>query len=148
MPTLVEQLGKEPRREKVVHDCVELIDAQVKKQGFIIKGAYSTIKAIKKGFVQETVDTMLDEWLDQIQPHFEKWEATKPSSLSDFMVARSDDIAEDLLKVTDRRAEKTSHTTAKKMYKRMRDSAKRNVVEAIPDLAKLIEKHLNGAGVA
>ena len=28
--------------------CVELIDAQVKQKGFIIKGAYSTIKAIKK----------------------------------------------------------------------------------------------------
>jgi hypothetical protein len=142
MPTLVEQLGKEPRREKVVHDCVELIDAQVKKQGFIIKGAYSTIKAIKKGFVQETVDAMLDEWLSEIQPHYEKWEATKPSSLPDFMVARGEDIAEDLLKVTDRRAEKTSHTTAKKMYGKMRGGAKRQVVEAIPDLAKMLEKNL------
>jgi hypothetical protein len=28
------------------------------------------------------------------------------------------------------------------MYMKMRDSAKKNVVEAIPDLAKLIEKHL------
>ena len=83
-----------------------------------------------------------DEWLSQIQPHYEKWEATKPSSLTDFMTARGDDIAEDLLKVTDRRAEKTSHTTAKKMYGKMRDGAKRNVVEAIPDLAKMIEKHV------
>ena len=109
MATLVEQLGKAPKREQVILDCVSLIDAQVKQKNFLIKGAYSTIKAIKKGFVTETVDTMLDEWLEQIQPHFEKWEATKPSWLSDFMVARSDDIAEDLLKVTDRRAEKTSH---------------------------------------
>jgi hypothetical protein len=31
------------------------------------------------------------------------------------------------------------------MYGRMRDSAKRNVVEAIPDLARLLEKHLDGA---
>ena len=142
MPTLVEQLGKEPQRPAVIKDCVELIDAQVKQKGFIIKGAYSTITAIKKGFVTETVDAMLDEWLTQIQPHYEKWEATKPSSLTDFMIARGDDIAEDLLKVTDRRAEKTSHTTAKKMYGKMRDGAKRNVVEAIPDLAKMIEKHV------
>ena len=142
MPTLVEQLGKEPQRPAVIKDCVELIDAQVKQKGFIIKGAYSTIKAIKKGFVTETVDAMLDEWLTQIQPHYEKWEATKPSSLADFMIARGDDIAEDLLKGTDRRAEKTSHTTAKKMYGKMRDGAKRNVIEAIPDLAKLVEKNL------
>jgi hypothetical protein len=29
------------------------------------------------------------------------------------------------------------------MYSKMRDGAKRNVVEAIPDLAKLVEKHVS-----
>jgi uncharacterized protein DUF6918 len=145
MSMLVDTLGKEPHRPHVVEDCVGLIDAQVKQKGFLIKGAYSTIKAIKKRFVPEVVDALLDDWLGKLQPHYDKWETTKPGSLSDFLVARSDDVAEDLLKVTDERAEKTTHTTAKKMYMRMRDSAKRNVVEAIPDLAKLIEKHLNGA---
>jgi len=69
MSSLVELIAKEPNRKGVITDCVELIDAQVKQKGFIIKGAYSTIKAIKKGFVEETVDAMLDEWLTQIQPH-------------------------------------------------------------------------------
>jgi uncharacterized protein DUF6918 len=142
MPTLVEQLGNPTQRPAVIKDCVELIDAQVKQKGFIIKGAYSTIKTIKKGFISETVDALLDDWLTQLQPHYEKWEATKPSSLKDFMIARGDDIAEDLLKVTDKRAEKTSHTTAKKMYGKMRDGAKRNVVEAIPDLANMLDKHI------
>jgi hypothetical protein len=141
MPTLAEQLGKE-RRPAVIEDCVELIDAQVKQKGFVIKSAYATIKAIKKKFVPEVVDALLDDWLGKIQPHYDKWVATKPSTFSDYLVARSDDVAEDLLSVTDARAEKTSHTTAKKMYGRMREGAKRNVVEAIPELAKMIEKHL------
>jgi len=141
--TLVEQLGKDPQRPAVIEECVGLIDAQVKQKGFLLKGAYSTIKAIKKRFVPEVVDALLDDWLGKIQPHYEKWETTKPSSFSDYLIARSDDVAEDLLKVTDERAENTSHTTAKKMYLRMRDSAKKNVVEAIPDLARLLEKHLH-----
>jgi Family of unknown function (DUF6918) len=144
---LVDTLGKEPHRPNVVEECVGLIDAQVKQKGFLIKGAYSTIKTIKKRFVPEVVDALLDDWLGKLQPHYDKWETTKPSSFSDYIIARSDDVAEDLLQVTDERAQKTTHTTAKKMYLRMRDSAKRNVVEAIPDLAKMIEKHLNGAGV-
>ena len=139
---LVEQLGKEPRRPAVVADCVDLIDAQVKHKGFMVKTAYATIKAIKKKFVPEVVDSLLDDWLGRLQPHYDKWSATKSSTLSDYLVSRSDDVAEDLLKVTDQRAENTTHTTAKKMYLRMRDGAKRNVVEAIPDLAKLLEKHL------
>ena len=139
---LVDTLGKDPHRPHVVEECVGLIDAQVKQKGFIIKSAYATIKAIKKRFVPEVVDSMLDEWLGKIQPHYDKWDAQKATSFTDYVVARSDDVAEDLLSVTDARAEKTSHTTAKKMYLRMREGAKRNVIEAIPDLAKMIEKHL------
>jgi hypothetical protein len=142
---LVDTLGREPVRPKVIEETVGLIDSQVKTKGFLIKGAYSTIKTIKRGFVAETVDALLDDWLGRLQPHYDKWETAKASTFADYVIARSDDVAEDLLKVTDERAAKTSHTTAKKMYGRMRDSAKRNVVEAIPDLARLLEKHLDGA---
>ncbi|MBX3156465.1 MAG: hypothetical protein KF773_10735 [Deltaproteobacteria bacterium] len=145
MATLVEQLGKDPVRPAVIVDCVDLIDAQVKTKGFVIKSAYATIKAIKKKFVPETVDALLDDWLGKLQPHYDKWSANKASSFSDFLVARSDDVAEDLLSVTDTRAEKTSHTTAKKMYLRMRDGAKKNVIESIPSLATMLEKHLAAA---
>ncbi|MGE0403140.1 MAG: hypothetical protein AB7T06_40915 [Kofleriaceae bacterium] len=122
---------------------MDLIDAQVKQKGFVIKSAYGVIKGIKKKFVPETVDALLDDWLGKLQPHYDKWaSAPAQTTFSDYVIARSDDVAEDLLKVTDERAEKTSHTTAKKMYFKMRDGAKRNVVEAIPDLSKMIEKHL------
>ena len=142
MSTLVEQIGQPNKRPAVINDCVELIDNQVKQKGFIMKSAYATIKAIKKGFVAETVDSLLNDWLGKLQPHYDKWATAKQSSFSDYIIARQDDVAEDLLSVTDQRAEKSSHGTAKKMYAKMRDGAKRNVVEAIPDLARLIEKHL------
>jgi hypothetical protein len=142
MSTLVEAIGKDPIRQQVIADCVDLIDAQVKQKGMLIRSAYTTIKAIKRKFVPETVDALLDDWLGKIQPHYDKWAAAKSSTFTDYVVARSDDVAEDLLSVTDERAAKTSHSTAKKMYARMRDGAKKNVVEAIPELAKLIERHL------
>jgi hypothetical protein len=127
----------------VIQECVDLIDAQVKQKGMMIRSAYAVIKGIKRRFVPEVVDTLLDDWLGKVQPHYDKWAAAKTTSLTDFMVARSDEVAEDLLSVTDARAERTSHTTAKKMYLKMRDGAKKNVVEAIPDLAKLIEKYVS-----
>lgn len=140
--SLVERLGKEPIRTKVVDECVDLVEAQVKNKGFMMKSAYATIKAVKKRFVPEVVDALLDEWLGKMQPHYDKWEVTKPGTFSDYVIARSEDVAEDLLAVTDERANRTSHGTAKKMYARMRDTAKKNVVEAIPDLARLIERRL------
>ncbi|HEY0194624.1 MAG TPA: hypothetical protein VGC42_26110 [Kofleriaceae bacterium] len=142
MSSLVELIAKGPNRQAVITDCVDLIDDQVKQKGFVIKSAYAAIKAIKKTFVTETVDGMLDEWLGKIQPYYEKWSAAKTSSLTDYLVSRSDEVSEDLLAVTDGRAARTSHTTAKKMYGRMRDGAKKNVIEAIPALGKMIEKNV------
>jgi hypothetical protein len=95
------------------------------------------------------VDALLDDWLGKLQPHYDKWAAAPATTtFSDYVIARSDDVAEDLLQVTDQRAEKTSHTTAKKMYFKMRDGAKRNVVESIPDLSKMIERHLETKSAA
>ena len=146
MPTLVEQLGTETVRPLVINDCVELIDAQVKQKGFVIKSAYSVIKGLKKKFVPETVDALLDDWLGKLQPHYDKWSAAPgTNTFSSYVVSRSDEVADDLLKVTDERAEKSSHTTAKKMYFKMRDGAKKNVVEAMPELSSMIEKHLASA---
>jgi hypothetical protein len=142
MSSLVDMLAKDPVRPLVINDCVDLIEAQVKQKGFIIKSAYATIKALKKRFVPEVVDSMLDDWLGKMQPHYDRWTANKTSSLSDYLVARSDDVAEDLLSVTDARAQRSTHGTAKKMYGKMRDGAKKNVVEAIPALARMIEKHV------
>jgi hypothetical protein len=142
MSTLVELIGKDPVRPLVVTDTIGLIDAQVKQKGFVIKSAYAMIKGIKKTFVPETVNALLDEWLDKLQPHYDKWSTQKTTSFSDYVISRSDEVAEHLLSVTDARAEKTSHTTAKKMYLRMRDGAKKDVIEAIPELSKMIERHL------
>jgi hypothetical protein len=145
MPSLVDMLAKDPVRQLVIADSVELIEVQVKQKGFVIKSAYTAIKAIKKRFVPEVVDSMLDDWLAKVSPHFDRWVANKTSGFSDYLVARSDDVAEDLLSVTDARAARSSHGTAKKLYSKMRDGAKKNVIEAIPALARMIEKHVDAS---
>ena len=146
MSTLVERIAVPPQRAHVVEDCVHLIDEQVKHKsglsGMALKGAYATIKTIKRGFVTSVVEALLDDWLRKLQPHHDRWAAGGSGTFAEHVIARSDDVAEDLLQVTDERAATTSHTTAKKAYTRMRGSAKKNVVEAIPELARLIEKHL------
>jgi hypothetical protein len=145
MPTLVERIAVAPRREKVIEDCCHLIDAQVKAKGGLsgiaIKGVYATVKTFKRGFVPSVVNALLDEWLGKLQPYYDKWSGGG-GAFSEFLVARSDDVAEDLLQVTDARAAKSEHGTIKKLYEKNRGSAKKNVIEAIPELARLIEKHL------
>ena len=144
--TLVERIGVAPYREQVIADCCTLIDAQVKAKsglsGMAIKGVYATVKTFKKGFVPSVVNALLDDWLGKLQPYHDKWKAGGSGTLPEFFIARSDDVAEDLLTVTDARAAKSEHGTVKKLYEKNRGSAKKNVVEAVPELAKLIDKHL------
>ena len=149
--TLVERIGVAPHREKVIADCCTLIDAQVKAKGgfsgIAIKGVYATVKTFKKGFVPSVVNAMLDDWLGKLQPYHDKW-VGGAGAFSEFLIARSDDVAEDLLTVTDARAAKSEHGTVKKLYEKNRGTAKKNVVEAVPDLARLIDKHLTDAAAA
>ena len=145
MTNLLERLGAEPTRAKVIEECVALIDSQVKSKGMVIRASYATVKAIKRGFVSGVVNALLDDWLAKLQPHHDRWASGGSGSFADFLVARSDEVSEDLLAVTDKRAENTTHTTAKKLYVKMRPSAKINVIEALPELSKLIERHLTAA---
>lgn len=152
---LKERLGTEPVRARMIDDCVALVEEQVKNKGGLsgiaIRTAYSAVKAIKKGFINEVVDGMLDEWLERLQPHYDTWangaKGAGNAKFSDFLVARSDEVAESLLAVTDRRAENTKHKTAKKAYLKMRGSAKSNVIEAIPDLGRMFERRLEAEGL-
>jgi hypothetical protein len=149
-PTLSESLGREPIRSKLIADCAGLIDAEVKaKSGFMgvaIKGAYGTVKRIKPRFVTETIDGLLDEWLDKIEPYHQTWRGGRDGSFTDFLTARSEDVADDLLSVTDGRAETTKHRTAKKAYEKIRPSAKRNVIDAVPRLGRVVESYLREEG--
>lgn len=140
------KLGKEPIRAAVVSDCCKLVDAQVKTKrglsGVAIKTGYAAVKTIKRRFVPEVVDAMLDEWMGKLEPYYAGWKASGSSEFAEYLTARGEDVAEDLLAVTDGRAATTKHKTAKKWYKKMRPAAKRDVQVAIPELARLIEKHM------
>ena len=144
--TLSEQITSELTRPKVVAECATLIDEEVKsKSGFggvALRGAYATIKAIKRGFVPDVVDALLDDWIIQLEPYYDRWKSGGGTTFADYVTARSDDVADDLLKVTDDRAANSRHTTARKAYTKMRGSAKKHVTAAVPRLGKLIENHL------
>jgi hypothetical protein len=134
-------------RPRFLADCQRLLDDEVgSKKGFsgiAVKGAYSAVKAIKPGFVEGVLDVLLDEWVAELEPDYAAWRSGGASGkLSAHMLARRDAVAERLLHVTDRRAASTRHTTAKKLYDKLRTGAKAQVVEALPKVAALVDRYL------
>ena len=129
-------------RPIVVDECVALVESEVRGKGLIIRGAFKTVSKIKPGFVKGAIDGLLDDWLKNMEPYYASWKSGGEGSFSDHLNSQKREVANDLLKVTDERAETSSHKTAAKMYKKLRPSALNNVESAVPGLAALIEKHL------
>lgn len=146
MATLADKVTKQPERAHVVEDCVSLIDSEVSKKsgltGLAIKGAYKTVKALRPGFIAGVVDALLDEWIAELESFYTAFLAKGAGTFEAHLTGQRSQVAEALLKVTDGRAARTKHTTAKKLYDRLRSSAKNQVEESVPPLAVVMEKYL------
>ncbi len=144
MSTLPEILTNEAKKGLVVDDCCALIDAEVKDKGGIsglaIKAGYSAVKGVKPGFVRNVVTDLLPEFARVLDPMFqEAKQASKP--VSDFFSARSAEVAEALLALTDEKAKHSKNGMVRGTYDKLRGTAKKNVEAAVPRLGKLIEQH-------
>lgn len=145
--TLADRLLTEEKRPKLVEDAEALLDAEVERKrgarGMMIKGAYKTVKAIRRGFVRGVIEDLLDEWVAELEDFWSDWQQGGGSpSFGQHLAASSDEVAERLLRVTDRRAETTKHTTAKRLYDKLRPQGKEQVVESLPRVADLLDQHL------
>ncbi len=152
MPTLVEILTRSETRPRVVRACNELIAAEVDSKGGLggvaVKAGYRLVQAIKPAMVSEVVDKLLPEFAAALEPFYAASVAAAASRgqpLSHVFTAhlgeRKGAVAEALLGVTDRRAEKASGPL-QKTYGKLRGSAQGHVEAAVPGLARTIAPFL------
>jgi hypothetical protein len=144
MPTLPEILTNDAKKGLVVDDCCNLIDAEVDDKGGLsglaIKAGYKAIKGVKPGFVKHVVTDLLPEFARVLDPMYQEAKAAgKP--VSDLFAARSSDVAEALLGLTDQKAKHSKNSLVRGTYDKLRGTAKKNVEAAAPRLGKLIEAH-------
>ena len=139
------------RRRSVVDDCVALVDDHVATRsglgGLAIKGAYATVKAIKRGFIRDAVDHLLDEFVAHLEPFF----AAAMSAGGDipaYFSSHSAAIADGLLGVTDNRADVAKNPSLRKAYARLRASAQKHVEPAVPAIARLIVRYVQRPAAA
>lgn len=141
---LKETLLDEVRRPAVVADVRELIDAEVSEKkgasGLAVKGGYAAVKKASPTIVPEAIDKLLPEFFGRLEPYWQDFR-TAEGRFADYLVERSEEVADALLAVTDERVAGSSKQAAKKVYNTMRPSAKRNVIEALPRLGDLVQKH-------
>jgi hypothetical protein len=143
MATLKEILTRPGTRPQVIADCERLIDEEVSSKGLAgipIKAAYAIVKAVKPGFVSETIDHLLDDFSERLDPIYQAAVA-KNEPVSAYFNARPGEVAEALLAITDGRAARAKNQAIKSAYEKLRGSAKKHVEAAVPRLGRLVAKH-------
>jgi hypothetical protein len=142
MGTLREKLANGEGRAKVIEDGIKMIDAEVSDKGGLgglaIKGAYAMVKGIAPGIMPKLLNGMLDDFLDALSPYYDDAKQ-KGVDFKQSVLQKQSDVANALLAVTDRRAEKSNAGSLKKGYEKLRPTAQKHVEQALPRLADFVK---------
>ena len=143
--TLKAALLDSDKRGFVVTDLEALVDDEVKDKsglsGGVIKTGYAAVKKIKPGIIWGVIDTLLDEFVEALEPHWTAYNASPTGDFGAYLAAHPQPVSEALLSVTDRRAEKSNRQAITSVYSKLRGKAQENVIEALPRLGAVVEKH-------
>ncbi|MFQ6326379.1 DUF6918 family protein [Nocardia sp. CWNU-33] len=144
---LSESLLDDAKRTAFLADAKEVLDAEVSDKGgasgLAVKGGYAAVKKISPSIVPDALESLAPKLVAQLEPFWQEYAANGAGTFADLLVAKSDEVAEALLVVTDERADSSTRPALKKVYSSMRSSAKKNVIEALPRLGDLVQKHAN-----
>lgn len=144
MPSLIDALTDESKKDLVLQDCLDLIDAEVKDKrglsGVALKTGYKVIKNFKPGFLRNVVRDLIPEFAKALDPLYNE-AVDKGEPAATYIERHQSRAADSLLAITDGKADRSSNKVVKSTYKKLRGTAKKNVEAAIPRLGKLIEKH-------
>ncbi|MCA9640974.1 MAG: hypothetical protein H6718_32775 [Polyangiaceae bacterium] len=144
MASLKDLVGSDEKREAVIEDAQQVLDAEVSDKGGIsgmaIKTAYKMVKGIQPGFIRKVVNALLDDFLDQLDPLYQE-ALEQGKAPGQHLKDNKSRVAEALLGVTDKRAQASDNGAVKKMYEKLRPSAAKHVEDAAPRLAAMLERH-------
>jgi len=144
MGSLVQAAKDAQKRPLILQDCVTLINQQVKSKrgmtGIAVKAGFKVIKSFKPGIIPKALDDMLDEFSAKIDPFWESCQSQGADPVQ-FFKANSSGLANALLSITDERADNSPNPVLVKSYKKLRKQAVGHITDALPDLARLVQKH-------
>jgi hypothetical protein len=140
---LIDGLNDPNKKAKFVADCVNLIDEQVSAKsglsGLGLKTAYAAVNGIKPNYIAAAIEALLPETLVALDPIWS--EGIQTGTPVEYLIQNRSRTADAVLSVTDARIETSQRAIVRSTYKKLRNSAKNDVEEAIPGLARIIDNY-------
>lgn len=135
-------------RELFHAECVSVIQAYVQAQagvrGFVLRAAASALRAVREDGLLEAARALSPDFTEALEPLFQEYRETG-GRLGDFgpwLVARRERAADALLDRADHEAGKSAHPLVRRFYAGLREGAREDVVELVPEIAGVLERLL------
>lgn len=142
---LSESLLDDAKREAFLADAQKVLDAEVSDKGgasgLAVKGGYAAVKKVSPTIIGDALASFVPKFVEKLEPYWAEFQGSGQAKFADVLTAKQDEVAEALLSVTDARAESSSRPALQKVYSSLRSSAKKHVVEALPRVADLVQRH-------
>lgn len=145
MTSLTERL-ETVDRQHVIDDTATLIDDEVASKsgisGMALKGGYKVVKKLKPNMIEEAIDHLLDDFSEALDPLYQDFVTDDEArAFEDYLPKHDDQAVDDLLAITDERAEESDHRVLTKTYDKLRGQAEKHVRQALPGVGRLIDRH-------
>ena len=102
------------------------------------------VRAVKPGVIVESAEGLLPDFARVLDPLLAKRPEGTPWPT--FFDERSGEFVSALLSITDDRARRTSHQTLAKAYEKIRPSAEKHVLAALPAIATFVQRYVPALG--
>ena len=146
MPATLQDILLAPgTKPQVVADCRALVDQQVKDKSGVsavaLKLGYKTVTSFAPSYLNDTIDSMLPEFVQQLESFWADFTASGSARFGDYLAKRGPEVSEALLSVTDHMAGQSERPTIVRAYKAVRGSASKNIEAALPAVGDLVQKY-------
>ena len=137
-------VADQTRRAAMVADGIVELEAELGERSgmtaMAIRAGYKTVRKLRPRIVEDNLDRLLPRFAPVLDGHYETGLAS--GDLEGHFVGNAAAIAESLLATTDARAAEASNKVAVKAYEKLRPRAKDNVVDGMPRVVRLLERHV------
>lgn len=126
---------------RFVDDCSALILSEVEQKGSVWRATFKMARKLKPNIVERTVRELLPEFVCAIEPCYADYRAQNALSFRDYLVAHEATVAEAIISVSDKRAERIHSRTLRSGYDRLRGRAYREIIGAMPEIANTLARY-------
>jgi hypothetical protein len=143
--SLPDILLSEGTQQRIAADCQALVEQELSAKSGVsagaLKVAYKVVTTSAPGYYQSTVENMVPDLLQRLQPFWADFQAAGGEQFGDYLAARGEAVSEAVLGVTDAMAQGSPRGAIVKAYNAARDSAGKHIQAALPTVGALVEKY-------